>query len=35
MQEQPPYAYDEALAAKVEPLLEQLVATAAERVKAC
>ena len=34
MQEQPPYAYDEALAAKVEPLLEQLVATAAERVKA-
>jgi len=34
IQEQPPYAYDEALAAKVEPLLEQLVATASERVKA-
>ena len=34
MQEQVPYAYDEALAAKIEPLLEQLVATALERVKA-
>ena len=34
MQEQLPYAYDEALAAKIEPLLEQLVATALERVKA-
>ncbi|CAB3698745.1 hypothetical protein LMG22037_03383 [Paraburkholderia phenoliruptrix] len=34
MQEQLPYAYDEALAAKIEPLLKQLVATALERVKA-
>jgi N-formylglutamate deformylase len=34
MQEQLPYAYDETLAAQVEPLLEQLVATALERVKA-
>jgi N-formylglutamate deformylase len=34
MQEQLPYVYDETLAAKVEPLLEQLVATALERVKA-
>ena len=34
MQEQVPYAYDEALAAEIEPLLEQLVATALERVKA-
>ncbi|CAH2896692.1 MAG: N-formylglutamate deformylase (EC [uncultured Paraburkholderia sp.] len=34
MQEQLPYTYDEALAAKIEPLLEQLVATALERVKA-
>ncbi|MEX3764184.1 N-formylglutamate deformylase [Paraburkholderia phenoliruptrix] len=34
MQEQVPYAYDEALAAKIEPLLEQLIATALERVKA-
>ena len=33
MQEQLPYAYDETLAAKIEPLLEQLVATALERVK--
>ncbi|WP_027800539.1 N-formylglutamate deformylase [Paraburkholderia dilworthii] len=35
MQEQPPYAYDQALAAMIEPLLEQLVATALERVRAC
>lgn len=34
MQEQLPYAYDEALAAKLEPLLEQLVTTALERVEA-
>ncbi|MEX3936064.1 N-formylglutamate deformylase [Paraburkholderia phymatum] len=34
MQEQMPYAYDEALAAKVEPLLETLVKTALERVAA-
>jgi len=34
MQEQLPYAYDEALAGKIEPLLEQLVTTALERVKA-
>ena len=33
MQEQLPYAYEETLAAKIEPLLEQLVATALERVK--
>ncbi|HEX7932458.1 MAG TPA: N-formylglutamate deformylase [Paraburkholderia sp.] len=35
MQEERPYAYDETLAAQVEPLLEELVATALERVKAC
>jgi N-formylglutamate deformylase len=34
MEEQLPYAYDETLAAKVEPLLEALVTTALERVKA-
>jgi N-formylglutamate deformylase len=34
MEEQMPYAYDERLAVKVEPLLEELVATALERVKA-
>jgi len=34
MEEQMPYAYDEKLAVKVEPLLEDLVATALERVKA-
>jgi N-formylglutamate deformylase len=34
MEEQMPYAYDETLAAKVEPLLEALVTTALERVKA-
>jgi N-formylglutamate deformylase len=34
MEEQMPYAYDEALAAKIEPLLEELVMTALERVKA-
>ncbi|WP_027213286.1 N-formylglutamate deformylase [Burkholderia sp. WSM2232] len=34
MQEQLPYAYDEALAGKIEPLLEQLVTTAFERVNA-
>src|ERR1700761_6773330 len=33
MEEQMPYAYDETLAAKVEPLLEALVGTAMERVK--
>jgi N-formylglutamate deformylase len=33
MEEQMPYAYDETLAAKVEPLLEALVGTALERVK--
>ncbi|KXU91316.1 N-formylglutamate deformylase [Paraburkholderia monticola] len=34
MEEQLPYAYDEVLAAKVEPLLEALVTTALARVKA-
>ncbi|WP_144142923.1 N-formylglutamate deformylase [Paraburkholderia sp. BCC1884] len=34
MEEQMPYAYDETLAAKVEPLLQELVVTALERVKA-
>jgi N-formylglutamate deformylase len=34
MEEHMPYAYDETLAAKVEPLLEELVKTALERVKA-
>jgi N-formylglutamate deformylase len=29
-----PYAYDEVLAAKIEPLLEALVSTALARVKA-
>ncbi|CAG9221169.1 N-formylglutamate deformylase [Paraburkholderia sabiae] len=32
MQEQMPYAYDEALATKIEPLLEKLVTTALNRV---
>jgi N-formylglutamate deformylase len=34
MEEQMPYAYDETLAAKVGPLLEELVKTALERVAA-
>jgi N-formylglutamate deformylase len=34
MEEQMPYAYDDVLAGKVEPLLEKLVSTALERVKA-
>jgi N-formylglutamate deformylase len=34
MEEQMPYAYDERLAVKVEPLLEELVATALQRVRA-
>jgi N-formylglutamate deformylase len=34
MEEQMPYAYDETLAVKVQPLLEELVTTALERVKA-
>ena len=34
MEEQLPYAYDETLAGKVEPVLEALVTTALERVKA-
>ncbi|MEW9586074.1 N-formylglutamate deformylase [Paraburkholderia sp. DGU8] len=34
MEEQLPYAYDESLAAKVEPVLEALVTMALERVKA-
>jgi N-formylglutamate deformylase len=34
MEEQMPYAYDEKLAAKIEPLMEALVTTAMERVKA-
>jgi N-formylglutamate deformylase len=33
MEEHMPYAYDETLAAKVEPLLEALVVKALERVK--
>ena len=34
MEEQMPYAYDEKLAAKVEPLLQQLLFTALDRMKA-
>jgi N-formylglutamate deformylase len=34
MEEHMPYAYDETLAAKVQPLLEELVTTALARVKA-
>jgi N-formylglutamate deformylase len=34
MEEQMPYAYDETLAAQVEPLLKTLVQTALERVAA-
>jgi N-formylglutamate deformylase len=34
MEEQLPYAYDETLAAKVEPLLQALVATALAHVEA-
>jgi N-formylglutamate deformylase len=34
MEEQMPYAYDETRAAQIEPLLEELVKTALERVKA-
>jgi len=34
MQEQMPYAYDEALAQKIEPLLDRLVKTALDRVAA-
>ena len=33
MEEQMPYAYDETLAAKIEPLLEAIVTTALERVR--
>jgi N-formylglutamate deformylase len=34
MEEQMPYAYDDALAARIEPLLETLVKTALERATA-
>lgn len=35
MQETPPYAYDEAVAARVQPILHQMVARALETCKAC